>query len=125
MIVASASTGSLKPNIKNFDKAIDIGLTNGLMDAAFELMRLSQLEVPLDEGTLQNSGTVETDGEWEKGIVIGYHEPYAARLHEHPEYNFQNGRKGKYLEDPLINNADALNVRAAVKVKTEIGEKLI
>jgi hypothetical protein len=25
-------------------------------------------------------------------------------LHEHPEFNFKNGRKGKYLEDPIKNN---------------------
>ena len=30
---------------------------------------------------------------------IYYDTPYAARLHEHPEYNFQHGRKGKWLEN--------------------------
>ena len=26
----------------------------------------------------------------EIGFIIGYHTPYASRLHEHPEYNFRN-----------------------------------
>lgn len=78
------------------------------LDAAYEVMRLSQFEVPHAEGTLQNSGTVERlpNGD----VVVGYHTKYAARLHEHPEYRFQKGRKGKYLEDPIVQNASALNL---------------
>lgn len=30
--------------------------------------------------------------------VVSYDTPYAVRLHEHPEYNFQGGREGKWLE---------------------------
>lgn len=72
--------------------------------AADELLRLSQLEVPLDKSILQGSGHSGND---EKGAYVAYGGPaadYAVRLHEHPEYNFQNGRKGKYLEDPLKQN---------------------
>ncbi|HYD35554.1 MAG TPA: hypothetical protein VD999_05780 [Vitreimonas sp.] len=68
---------------------------------ADEILRLSQREVPHDEGGLQNSGHVEPRSE---EVLVGYNKPYAARLHEHPEYNFQKGRKGKYLEDPIKNN---------------------
>lgn len=74
---------------------------------AQEALRLTQFEVPHDEGTLQNSGAVEPVRD---GVVLGYHTPYAARLHEHPEYNFQKGRKGKYIEDPLIRNEAALGL---------------
>lgn len=79
-----------------------------LEEVANEVLRLTQFEVPHDEGTLQNSGTVEriTDG-----VVLGYHTPYAARLHEHPEYRFQKGRKGKYIEDPLKRNEGVLGIR--------------
>lgn len=66
-----------------------------------ETLRLSNEQVPLDEGTLQNSGAVD---EYEGHHAVGYHTPYAARLHEHPEYRFRRGRKGKYLSDPVINN---------------------
>jgi hypothetical protein len=76
--------------------------------AANELLRLSQMEVPHDEGTLQNSGVVEKVGD---DIIVGYHAPYAARLHEHPEYHFQKGRKGKYLEDPTLKNAEVLGLK--------------
>lgn len=67
-----------------------------------ELLRLSSFEVPHDKGLLQTSGTYEqvAPDEW----LVGYNKVYAARLHEHPEYHFQKGRKGKYLEDPLKMN---------------------
>lgn len=84
-------------------KAID-GKNKAIRNIASEVLRLSQFEVPHDLGTLQNSGFVQ-DGI--DSSVVGYGgnaAPYAARLHEHPEYRFQKGRKGKYLEDPIKNN---------------------
>jgi hypothetical protein len=78
-------------------------ISKGVGMVAEELMRLSQLEVPHDTGMLQNSGEVKyTVGELE--AEVSYNRVYAARLHEHPEYNFQKGRKGKYLEDPMKHN---------------------
>jgi hypothetical protein len=70
-------------------------------EIADEVLRLSQREVPHDKGLLQNSGHVEPQ---EDEAIVGYNKVYAARLHEHPEYRFQKGRKGKYLEDPIKHN---------------------
>lgn len=108
MIVMQYDGKMVTANLPNLEKALDRGVNKGVLDAAFEGMRLSQMEVPHDEGTLQNSGTVETLGNGD--VVMGYHTPYAARLHEHPEYHFQKGRKGKYISDPLTKNAAALNL---------------
>lgn len=72
-----------------------------LFDVATEALRLSQKEVPHDKGTLQNSGHVDPQDD---EVIVGYNTVYAARLHEHPEYRFQKGRKGKYLEDPIKYN---------------------
>ncbi len=85
---------------------------------AYEVLRLSQEQVPHDEGTLQNSGAVEPlpNGD----VVLGYHTVYAARLHEHPEYHFQKGRKGKYLEDPIRDNADTLGLVFGRNVQTRL-----
>lgn len=71
-------------------------------NVADEIMRLSQFEVPHDTGRLQNSGHVEQRGQL--AAIIGYNTVYAARLHENPQFHFQKGRKGKYLEDPIKNN---------------------
>ena len=88
-----------------------------LLDIGNELLRLSQKEVPHDEGTLQNSGTVEEDGD---DVLVGYHTPYAHRLHEHPEYKFQKGRKGKYLTDPLERNRLVFTKQLANKLDTDL-----
>jgi hypothetical protein len=85
-------------------------------------MRLSQKEVPHDKGTLQNSGYVNFAFGGSKGdIVIGYNTPYAARLHEHPEYHFQKGRKGKYLYDPIVRNQRILGIKFGTVWKGQIG----
>ena len=71
-------------------------------DIASEVLRLSQREVPHNVGTLQNSGFVDDVKNGES--IVGYNTVYAARLHEHPEFKFKKGRKGKFLEDPIKNN---------------------
>jgi hypothetical protein len=80
------------------------------------LLNLSSHEVPHDTGALQATGVVDPDN-FRQMVTVGYHTPYASRLHEHPEYHFQKGRKGKYLEDPLKHN---LTLWLAVYAK-EIG----
>src|SRR3990167_6559938 len=86
---------------KAVNKAEDIA-GKGVKMIADEILRLSQFQVPHDTGLLQNSGHTENAGQFEQ--IVGYNKVYAARLHEHPEYRFQKGRKGKYLEDPIKNN---------------------
>ncbi len=109
MITAEVAARSVQVNLPKFEKAVDKTSEASTLDTAYEVLRLSQFEVPHDEGTLQNSGTVETlpNGD----VIIGYHSKYAARLHEHPEYHFQKGRKGKYLSDPIMRNADVLGLK--------------
>ena len=77
-----------------------------LREIAEEVLRLSSFEVPHDTGALQTSGHIEYEAESSSVFeaIVGYNKVYAARLHENPQYNFQKGRKGKYLEDPIKNN---------------------
>ena len=77
------------------------GKNRAVRNIASEVLRISQFQVPHNIGTLQNSGFVQ-DGTDE--AIVGYNTQYAARLHEHPEYRFQKGRKGKYVEDPIKQN---------------------
>lgn len=84
--------------------------------AAERLLALSNEEAPLEFGTLIGSSTVVPATDPTEGAAVTYDTPYAARLHEHPEYNFQNGRKGKYLEDPALANKDELGAIIAKAV---------
>lgn len=51
--------------------------------------------VPIEEGTLERSGFVDVDG---LEATVSYDTSYAARLHENPQYHFQHGRRGKWLQ---------------------------
>lgn len=91
-------------NLGKLDKVSEAAARKARGVVGDELLRLSQAEVPHDEGTLANTGISDEDGD---DHIVAYNTPYAARLHEHPEYNFQKGRKGKYLEDPIKHNQGA------------------
>jgi hypothetical protein len=95
-------TSEVDSGIKRLDSLMVQAQTKALSDIAEEVMRLSSFEVPHDTGLLQNSGHVEYVAK--DDYIVGYNKVYAARLHEHPEYRFQKGRKGKYLEDPIKRN---------------------
>lgn len=96
------------------DKAVEVAVRA----VAQELLRLSQLEVPLDKGRLMGSGTAQKKpGAGDVTYTVSYNTVYAHRLHEHPEYKFQRGRKGKYLEDPLKRNYAVFNSIIAKTVK--------
>ena len=84
---------------------------------ADEVLRLSQHEVPKDKGYLEGTGVSDRD---KQGAFVGYNTPYAARLHEHPEFNFKKGRKGKYLEDPIKENLPVLREYYIKRVKEAI-----
>jgi len=96
--------------LTELNKRVDPARNKALKMVGDEILRLSNKEVPFDKGTLANSGRVDTHPLTPKDTVeVGYHTRYAHRLHEHPEYNFKNGRKGKYLEDPIKHNLTRLS----------------
>jgi hypothetical protein len=96
-----------------------------LAQAKDEILRLSGFEVPHDTGQLQASGGAERIRE---GWKIFYNMVYAAYQHEGVRadgtrkiQNYQKGRKGKYLEDPVNKNAaNILNI-----IIKEIDNKLL
>lgn len=95
---------------------IDQRIMRGENLAAERLLALSVAEAPLDTGMLIGSGAVENATSPEEGAVITFDTPYAVRLHEHPEFNFQNGRKGKYLEEPALQHKDEFGAIIAKEI---------
>jgi hypothetical protein len=104
--------------------AILPAVQRGVELASERLLALSAERVPLDQGTLQTSGAVSME-ETVNGDPVGvvsYDTPYAARLHEHPEYRFQNGRQGKYLEGPAVEHKKELGDIIRKEVADALGE---
>lgn len=96
-------------NFGTISAQINGALRQGVALSGERLLALSAERVPLDQGTLMGSGSVSTPlGADDIVAQVSYDTPYAARLHEHPEYNFQGGRQGKYLEEPALQHKDEL-----------------
>jgi len=97
-----------------------------LEEAGGDLLKESVKIVPHDVGTLEGSGKVsKVQGSGNlMEIGVGYNTPYAARLHEHPEYRFQKGRRGKYLETPLKMKAHIYKKGIDAQVKKVLEGKI-
>ena len=87
-------------NASEVKRQINREAQRALKDAGEHILEQANRRIPHDEGILQNSGDVSVDGRNLEGYV-SYDTPYAIRLHEHPEYNFQKGREGKWLENTI------------------------
>jgi len=94
---------NIPENAKKIIKEVVEGLWSASELAVNIIGNKANEQVPLDIGTLSRSWSVEPLSN-DIGFRMGFHTKYAARLHEHPEYRFQNGRKAKYLEDPIEQN---------------------
>jgi hypothetical protein len=101
------------------DAAVKASALKGLLEGAEYLLEEADRDVPHDTGALQDTGETSLSPE-EMKATVSYDTPYAMRLHEHPGYHFQNGRKGKWLEDAFKNyGAKAFqHVAAAIKRAT-------
>jgi hypothetical protein len=84
------------------EQLIEHATAEGLTLAAEHLLQVSRTEVPLEEGTLERSGVASVDDS-ELTAAVSYDTPYAVRQHEEMTWRHAEGRKAKYLEDPMNN----------------------
>ncbi|MGE9695917.1 hypothetical protein ACQKFA_19370 [Streptomyces sp. CH6] len=77
--------------------AMQAGAVLGVRLAAEHVLTISRARVPIEEGTLERSGTASVD---EAGPVaaVSYDTPYAVRVHEDLTARHDPGRGAKYLE---------------------------
>lgn len=78
---------------------VESSCKRAILDACEFVLQETNKIVPLDESPLMQSGDVdciESPIGFEASVF--YDTPYAIYVHEHPEFNFQNNREGKYLE---------------------------
>ena len=92
--IASVVEGASRRSVKNGAEAI---------------LAEAQKRVPLDVGTLMGTGRVDVDG---TEAAVSYNTVYAAKLHQHPEYSFQNGREGRWLQNAVEAHEGTLDAMA-------------
>jgi hypothetical protein len=95
---------------------------------AGELLRLSRYVVPFASGRLSQSGFFRREGQY---WITGYDTKYAMYQHEGMRKdgtrvvrNWSNGRKSKYLENPLKENISTWNKVAKEVLASELKKKL-
>lgn len=79
----------------------------GLELAAEHLLQVSSSQAPHEEGDLERSGEVSKD-ETQQAVAVSYDRPYAVRQHEDMTLRHDEGRKAKYLEDPMNEERDTM-----------------
>lgn len=91
--------------------AVQKAAERGVQLAAEHLLQKSRELVPIEEGTLERSGTVTREG---TRAAVSYDGPYATRQHEELLWRHDDGRQAKYLEQPARDEAPEMqNIMAA------------
>lgn len=111
---------TIKPDI--LKKMSHEAMEKGIKDTLEVVLQQANQKVPLDKSTLLKSGN--TDVSSQNGNIKGsvyYDTPYAIKLHEHPEYQFQRGREGKWLENTAKEANHILELNLANELKKTFG----
>lgn len=105
--------------------SIFAGTVQGMNLASEFLLGESVDRVPMDIGTLAGSGAATHTNDMETPATVSFDGHQAARLHEHPEYNFSKksnpNAQGKWLENAAIENKSEIgNIIRAAATRGEI-----
>ncbi|MFD9863471.1 minor capsid protein [Streptomyces alboflavus] len=92
------------------------GAVRGLLLGAEHVLTEARKRVPIDEGTLERSGTVSVD-EQDLTAAVAFDTPYATRQHEELTHQHAPGRSAKYLERPMTDEAATVTAIIAAQVR--------
>lgn len=94
---------SINPSAKS---VLNGSANRGVALAAEHILGVSNKNVPIEEATLERSGTVSTDpGNF--SAAVSYDTPYAVKQHEDMSLRHDNGRTAKYLENAMNSEVQA------------------
>lgn len=80
--------------------AAQAGARRGLARLGEHVLEQAKRIVPIEEHTLEDSGTVSVDPT-ELRVAVSFDTPYAVRQHEELDWKHDEDRQAKYLETPL------------------------
>lgn len=102
--------------IEEKNRAVEQALYKGISHILNEANNIA----PKDEGTLIQTSDVDVDPEAGTASAF-YVQKYAPRLHENPQYNFQGGRQGKWLEKTILSEGDRVRDIMANEIRERLG----
>lgn len=98
-------------------------LARAIYEEANEVFRESQMQVPYRTGALAGSGMVNLPAIDASGNILveifygGAAAPYALWVHEDRDRNYRNGRKAKYLYDPMMRRVGIMGKNVMSRVE--------
>jgi hypothetical protein len=101
----------------NIPLRFEEGTTRGLILAAEYLLETANRTAPIEEGTLIRSGRTSLDG---NSAAVSYDTPYAKRQHETLHYRHDPGRRAKWLEATMNEEAPAIGEIIAKELRGEL-----
>jgi hypothetical protein len=93
---------------------------NELLGVAYDVFNESQRQVPVDTGTLKNSGHVSSDGDEINISYGGAAAGYALWVHENLTARHKPPTKAKFLEDPFNEKIGELSNRLQAGIESAI-----
>lgn len=88
----------------------------GLTEAAEHVLKVSNDHVPIEEATLERSGTATVDAT-NLRAAIAYDTPYAVAQHEDLDAQHDPGRTAKYLENAMNSQRPIVRKIIAAKMR--------
>ncbi|MET9914568.1 hypothetical protein ABZZ74_49130 [Streptomyces sp. NPDC006476] len=95
------------------------GALRGVRMAVEHVLQVARGRVPIEEGTLERSGTASVDEDSLTGAV-SFDTLYAVRQHEDMSLRHDAGRTAKYLEGPLNEESGTVVDIIAAQVRREL-----
>lgn len=91
--------------------------SEGLADAAEFLLEEANRTVPIEEATLTRSGATDVDG---LQASVFYDTPYAVRQHEDTRLRHDQGRRAKWLEMTMREQAKQVGEHIADRIRSAV-----
>ncbi len=114
------SATSMRLQLRRVGTAQRAGAARGLVLATEHTLGVARSRVPIEEGTLERSGSASVD----EGALTGavsFDTPYAVRQHEDLGLKHDAGRQAKYLESAFASEADTNADLIARSIRGELG----
>lgn len=97
---------------------IEKGSVTGVRLGAEHVLTEANTIVPHDEGTLERSGTVDSE---DTTAAVSYNTPYAVRQHEDLTLYHQGKGQPKWLENTMATEARTVGDVIAQAIRDEVG----
>lgn len=115
-----ASTATFDDDSRGAEALILAAARSAGADATEFLLEEANRTVPIEEATLEGSGTADFDDATLQGTIT-YDTPYAARQHEETTWRHDPGRRAKWLELTMIEQGPTVGEYVAAQIRGVVG----